>query len=135
MKSNQIGDPPLSKLRSDDHGTKWIILDKSPFQDLVKSVHDVSAAISGQKSGDRMFAAIFKGQFKKEESYWVCNYRTSNFHPFIPEKNGSNKDESILPVFRNRNHKKKIELGELFRSSGLPVEAPENWFALWDAPF
>ena len=133
---DQIKNPPQFKLESDDHGTKWIILEKAPFRDLVTAIDDISAAIWVQKTGDRMIAAIFKGTFEKEETYWICNYRTARFYPFIPEKKtGSNEDDSMAPASRGRNHEKEMALGQLFRSGGLPVETPENWFALWDAPF
>ena len=120
---DQTKNPPQFKLGSDDHGTKWIILEKAPFRDLVTAIDDISAAIWVQETGDRMIAAIFKGTFEKEESYWFCNYRTARFNPFM------------APASRGRNHEKEMALGQLFRSSGLPVETPENWFALWDAPF
>ena len=133
---DQLEDPPKFTLNADDHGTKWIILEKYPFQSLVKTVDRVSAELSIQKVGDRMIAAIFKGRFKKEDTYWICNYRTSNFYPFVPQKETeSNKDHGIPEGSRIRNHEKEMELGKLFKLRGLPVEAPENWFALWDAPF
>ena len=108
---------------SDPHGTMWIILRCGQFETLVSTIDYVSSAIASKGLGERMIAAIFKGSYDGHNSYWICNYRTSRFYPFIP------KGDKI------RSQDDEIKLGDIFRKKGLRVEPPENWFAIWEAPF
>ena len=111
------------RTHTDDHGTMWIIFTCKQFKTLVSTIDYASAAIADQGLGDRMIAAIFKGSFESHNSYWICNYRTSAFYPFIPQGDKIRFQES------------EIKLGNIFKKNGLRVEPQEKWFAIWEAPF
>ncbi len=107
----------------DDHGTQWIIINHPDFRNLIEVINELSKSISSEGLGSQMIAAVFKGDYNGENSYWICNYRTSKFYPFVP--NG--KD--------TRNYELEMELSRHFTQNGIPVEPPANWYPLWDAPF
>ena len=107
----------------DDHGTQWIIMNHPDFRNLIGIINELSKSISSEGLGSQMIAAVFKGDYNGENSYWICNYRTSKFYPFIP--NGKN----------TRNYELEMELSSHFTQNGIPVEPPTNWYPLWNAPF
>ena len=56
--------------------------------------------------------------------YWVYNYKTGKFYPFVP--NGPRKRDNVT----------ELRLGEIMKEQKLPVERKlENWYALWGIPF
>ena len=118
----EISNHVIRRTATDDHGTKWIILTESDFMLLVNLIDKFSMRISELNLGPRMIAAVFKGEFKGTKSYWICNYRTSRYYPFVPT--GSNQ----------RDYESEMAIAEMFRINGIPVESPQNWYPLWNAP-
>ena len=123
LKNSSLYSNIKHRTHTDHHGTIWIIFTCKQFEDLVSAVDYVSSAISDKGFGERMIAAIFKGSFENHNSYWICNYRTSAFYPFIPQGKQSRLNET------------EIKLGDIFKKHGLKVEPQEKWFAIWEAPF
>ena len=107
----------------DDHGTQWIIINHPDFKKLIEIINELSKSIASKGLGSQMIAAVFKGTYRGKNSYWICNYRTSKFYPFVP--NGED----------TRNYDLEMELSSHFTQSGVPVEPPSNWYPLWNAPF
>ena len=74
--------------------------------------------------GDRLLASVFAFEFQRQQVYWVYNYKTGKFYPFVP--NGP----------RKRDNATELRLGEIMKEQKLPVERKlENWYALWGIPF
>lgn len=108
---------------ADDHGTQWIVLKSEDFGALVKCVDRFSTGIADKGLGSQMIAAVFKGAMDNIDSYWICNYRTASYYPFVPVGKGE------------RDFDREMILSGIFKHHGMPVEPTENWYSLWDAPF
>ena len=118
----EVGTCVTGRTATDDHGTRWIILTESDFVSLVSLIDKFSMRISELNLGPRMIAAVFKGNFRGTKSYWICNYRTSRYYPFVPT--GSNQ----------RDYETETGIAEMFSFHGIPVESPQHWYPLWNAP-
>ncbi|MFL2803976.1 MAG: PspA-associated protein PspAB [Dehalococcoidia bacterium] len=118
--------PNISKvnvIETDDHGTKWVIFSSRSFENLISITDEFSKIIAAQDLGDRMIAAIFKSNLTEQKCYWICNYRSSKFYPFVPQEN------------QTRNSELEMTLGHTLSKLGIPVELHEKWYPVWDAPF
>ena len=109
-------------IEKDKHGTAWTLVTNDSFENLVADVDKISESIFMAGLGPRMIAAVFKGQFRESTVYWVCNYRTAKFYPFIPAGN------------QTRDNELEIDMGDVLIGMGIPVEPHSNWYALWDIP-
>ena len=109
-------------IEKDKHGTAWTLVTNDSFENLVAEVDKISESIFMAGLGPRMIAAVFKGQFRESTVYWVCNYRTAKFYPFIPAGN------------QTRDNELEIDMGDVLIGMGIPVEPHSNWYALWDIP-
>ena len=109
-------------IEEDKHGTAWTLVNNDSFENLVADVDQISESIFMAGLGPRMIAAVFKGQFRETTVYWVCNYRTAKFYPFIPIGN------------QTRDNELEIDMGDILIGMGIPVEPHSNWYALWDIP-
>ena len=118
----EVSSRVTGRTATDDHGTRWIILTESDFISLVSLIDKFSMRISELNLGPRMIAAVFKGNFRGTKSYWICNYRTSRYYPFVPT--GSNQ----------RDYETETGIAEMFSFHGIPVESPQHWYPLWNAP-
>ena len=113
----------IAVIEKDEHGTAWLVLDnKTSFEGLVGDVDQISESIFLSGLGPRMIAAVFRGQFRGNTIYWICNYRTARFYPFIPLES------------QTRDNELEIEMGDVLSGSGIPLEPYSNWYALWDIP-
>jgi len=74
----------ISRTTADDHGTQWIVLKSEDFGALVKGIDHFSTSIADKGLGSQMIAAVFKGTIENKDSYWICNYRTASYYPFVP---------------------------------------------------
>ncbi len=108
---------------TDEHGTKWVIFSSRSFQNLISITDEFSKTLAAQNLVDRIIAAIFKTNLSEQQCYWICNYKSSKFYPFVPQEN------------QTRNHELEMTLGHTISKLGIPVEPPEKWYAIWDAPF
>ena len=109
-------------IEKDKHGTAWTLIINNTFENLVADVDKISESIFSAGLGARMIAAVFKGQFRGSAVYWICNYRTAKFYPFIPTGN------------QTRDNQLEIDMGDIFIGMGIPIEPHSNWYALWDIP-
>ena len=118
--------PNITKINivdSDEHGIKWVILSSTSFKNIISATDEFSKIIASQNLGDRMIAAIFKSNINSQDCYWICNYSSSKFYPFVPQKN------------KTRNSELEMTLGHTLSKLGIPVEPHEKWYPIWDAPF
>ncbi len=113
----------ISRTTADDHGTQWIVLKSEDFGALVKGIDHFSTSIADKGLGSQMIAAVFKGTIENKDSYWICNYRTASYYPFVPIGK------------RERDFDREIILSGIFKHHRMPVEPTENWYSLWDSPF
>ena len=108
----------------DEFGTRWVALDDPDFEDIVTTLHLIGEAVADHGFGDRLLASVFAFEFQRQQVYWVYNYKTGKFYPFVP--NGP----------RKRDNATELRLGEIMKEQKLPVERKlENWYALWGIPF
>lgn len=123
LKEITLSDSTMEVIEKDEHGTAWLVLDnKTSFENLVGDVDQISESIFLSGLGPRMIAAVFRGQFRGNTIYWICNYRTARFYPFIPLES------------QTRDNELEIEMGDVLSSNGIPLEPYSNWYALWNIP-
>ena len=112
------------EITDDEFGTRWVVLDDPDFEDIVSALHLIGEAVADHGFGDRLLASVFAFEFERQKVYWIYNYKTGKFYPFIP--NGP----------RQRDNATEMRLGEIMKEQKLPVERKlENWYALWGIPF
>jgi hypothetical protein len=108
----------------DEFGTRWVVLDDQDFEDLVTTLHLIGETVADHGFGDRLLASVFAFEFERQEVYWIYNYKTGKFYPFVTSGP------------RQRDNATEMRLGELMKEQKLPVERKlENWYALWGIPF
>ena len=111
-------------VRDDDFGTRWVVLEAADFHDLAGLIHAIAVAISDRELSDRLLAAAFGFEYQGRPAYWLFNYKSGRFYPFIPV------------AARQRDRASEMRLGEMMRSENIPMEKkPEDWRALWGIPF
>ncbi len=112
------------EVTDDDLGTRWVVLDDPDFEDLVSTIHLVSETVADHGFADRLLAAAFSFEFQRQTVYWIYNYRSGRFYPFVPSAD------------RQRDNALEMRLGEVMKEQKLPVERRlESWYALWGIPF
>jgi hypothetical protein len=112
------------ELIDDSFGTRWVVVDDPDFEDLVATVHLVAETISDHGFGDRLIAAVFRLSYEGKPAYWIYNYKSGRFYPFVPL--GS----------QQRDNNAEMRLGVLMETERLPVQKSlEQWYALWGIPF
>lgn len=108
----------------DSFGTRWVVVDDPDFEDLVSTVHLVAETISEHGFGDRLIAAVFRLSYEGKPAYWIYNYKSGSFYPFVPS--GA----------QQRDNNAEMQLGALMETERLPVQKSlEQWYALWGIPF
>ena len=120
------GRPVTARLhvRDDGFGTRWVILEAPDFRDLASLVHAIAVAISDGGFSDRLLAAAFGFEYRGRPAYWLFNYKSGRFYPFVPV------------AVRERDRASETRLGELMRSENIPMEKKrEDWRPLWEIPF
>jgi hypothetical protein len=112
------------EITDDEFGTRWVILDDPDFEDLVSVLHLIGETVAEHGFGDRLLASVFAFEFERQEVYWIYNYKSGKFYPFV--SNGNHK----------RDNATELRLGEIMKQHKMPVESKlENWYALWGIPF
>lgn len=108
----------------DNLGTRWVVIDDADFEDLVSNIHLVSETVTDHGFADRLLAAAFSFRFQQRYAYWIYNYRSGTFYPFVPSLDGE------------RDNATELRFGEVMKEQKLPVEKRlERWYALWGIPF
>lgn len=112
------------EIMDDEFGTRWVVLDDRNFEDLVGTLHLIGETVADHGFGDRLLASAFGFEFQRQKVYWIYNYKTGRFYPFVPSGR------------RQRDNAVEMRMGEIMREQKLPVERRlENWYALWGIPF
>ena len=108
----------------DDFGTRWVVLDGPDFEDLVSTIHLISETVADHGFADRILAAAFAFEYQRQDAYWIYNYKSGKFYPFVASGE------------RERDNATELRLGEVMKEQKLPVERRlESWYALWGIPF
>ena len=108
----------------DDFGTRWVVLDAPDFEDLVATIHTIAETIIDHGFADRLLAAAFRFEFRRQPAYWLYNYKQGRFYPFVPTAS------------RERDYATEMRIGEVMREEKIRVERRlERWYALWGIPF
>jgi hypothetical protein len=112
------------RTKTDNFGFDWIILEDSDFEDMVATIHVVSATLIDHQFGDRLLAALFRFKDRNGRSvYWFYNFRQGTFYPFIPTGE------------QERDNAEEMRLANLMDGE-MPVEKElERWYPMWDIPF
>jgi hypothetical protein len=101
-----------------------VVLDDPDFEDLVSTIHLVSETVADHGFADRILAAAFSFEYQRQNAYWIYNYKSGKFYPFVPSGE------------RDRDNATEMRLGEVMKEQKLPVERRlESWYALWGIPF
>ena len=112
------------EVTDDEFGTRWVVLDDPDFEDLVSTIHGVAETINEHGFGDRLLAAVFKFEYDRQEAYWIYNYKSGRFYPFV-QSGVTQRDNNF-----------ELRLGEIMKSEKIPVERDlEKWYSLWGIPF
>ena len=112
------------QVRDDGFGTRWAIIESADFHELARLIHAIAVAISDRELSDRLLAAAFGFEYQGRPAYWLFNYKSGRFYPFVPV------------AARERDRASEMRLGEMMRSENIPMEKkPEDWRALWGIPF
>lgn len=108
----------------DEFGTRWVALDDPDFEDLVSTLHLIGETVADHGFGDRLLASVFALEFHQQKVYWIYNYKTGKFYPFVTSGP------------QQRDNATEMRLGEIMKEQKMPVERKlENWYALWGIPF
>ena len=108
----------------DGLGTRWVVLDDPDFEDLVSTIHLVSETVADHGFADRILAEAFAFEYQRQDAYWIYNYKSGKFYPFVASGE------------RERDNATELRLGEVMKEQKLPVERRlESWYALWGIPF
>ena len=108
----------------DSFGTRWVVVKDPDFEDLVSTIYLVSETIADHGYGDRLIAAVFGLNYEGQPAYWIYNYKSGRFYPFVPS--GA----------QQRNNNAEMRLGVLMDTERLPVQKGlDQWYALWGIPF
>ena len=112
------------EITDDDFGTRWVVLDDPDFEDLVSTIHLISETVADHGFANRLLAAAFSFEFQRRNVYWIYNYKSGKFYPFVASGE------------RERDNATELRLGEVMKEQRLPVERRlERWYALWGIPF
>ena len=112
------------EITDDDFGTRWVVLDDPDFEDLVSTIHLISETVADHGFADRILATAFAFEYQRQDAYWIYNYKSGKFHPFIASGE------------RERDNATELRLGEVMKEQRLPVERRlESWYALGGIPF
>lgn len=112
------------EITDDDFGTRWVVLDDPDFEDLVSTIHLISETVADHGFADRLLAAAFAFEYQRRNVYWIYNYKSGKFYPFVASGE------------RERDNATELRLGEVMKEQKLPVERRlESWYALWGIPF
>ncbi len=117
----------VSRLREDEYGYQWVVLDDDDFEDLVTNIHFAADTLVEQGFGSRLLAAVFAfEELDREEArraYWMYSFRRGAYYPFVPTA-----DEE-------RDQRTEFKL-ESVLDGELDIEDDESyWYPLWpDAP-
>ena len=112
------------EITDDDFGTRWVVLDDPDFEDLVSTIHLISETVGDHGFANRLLAAVFSFEFQRRTVYWIYNYKTGKFYPFVAS--GEHERDNAI----------ELRLGEVMKEQKLPVERRlESWYALWGIPF
>ncbi|MCH8309670.1 MAG: hypothetical protein IIB17_04140 [Chloroflexi bacterium] len=108
----------------DEFGTRWVALDAPNFEDMVSALHLIGETVADHGFGDRLLASVFTFEFQGQKVYWIYNYKTGKFYPFV------------ATGCHQRDNATEMRLGEIMKEQQIPVERKlENWYALWGIPF
>jgi hypothetical protein len=112
------------EITDDDFGTRWVVLHDPDFEDLVSTTHLISETVADHGFADRLLAAAFAFEYQRRDAYWIYNYKSGKFYPFVPSGE------------RDRDNATELRLGEVMKEQKLPVKRRlESWYALWGIPF
>ncbi len=109
---------------NDRYGYRWALLEDEQFEDLIATIHIFSQTLQEEGFGEQLLAAVFKFLRGKQPVYWIYNYKSGNFYPFVPTDSAK----------RRRDNAYELRLRGLMQRE-LPLEPEiENWFPLWGVP-
>jgi hypothetical protein len=105
------------EVTDDDFGTRWVVLDDPDFEDLVSTIHLISETVADHGFADRILAAAFSLEYQRRNVYWIYNYKSGKFYPFVASAE------------RQRDNATEMRLGEVMKEQELPVERRlERWY-------
>ena len=109
--------------KSDTYGFEWLVVRDNEFEDLVTTVHLVSAELAERGFGEQLLAAVFRFEGGKDPLYWIYGYKRGAFWPFIPTGEDQQRDNA-----------EELELKAKLEKE-LPIEQDlSRWFGLFGAP-
>jgi hypothetical protein len=112
------------EIKTDEFGTRWVVVHDPDFEDLVTTLHMIGEVITDHGFGDRLLAAVFRIDFEGARAYWVYNIKRGRYYPLV------------LKGDRQRDNHAEMRLGTMMEKEKLPVEPTlEQWYALWGIPF
>jgi len=112
-----------SHLRRDEYGYQWVLLEDPDFSDLVTAIHMVGETLGAHGFQDRLLAAVFAFHKGDQPLYWVYNYKSGRYYPFVPL--GERRRDSSLELRLAGAMKRELPL----------EEDPSQWYGLWGIPF
>lgn len=112
------------RLQADDYGYQWAILEDPDFEDLVTAIHMVGETLQAHGYRDQLLAALFGFRREGRTVYWIYNYKSGKFYPFVPTGQARQRDNAL-----------ETRLGAAMRKE-LPIaDDPSEWYGLWGIPF
>jgi len=124
------------RLKDEDGGLRWVILEDASFADLASSVFTVGNAIASNGAKDKLISAVFLLSFTHGvregdtrsllRSYWIFRYDRHAFYPFVPtgDKEG------------DRDRPSELQLAKLLRREDVEIDMTlEQWRGIWGMPF
>jgi hypothetical protein len=124
------------RLKDEDGGLRWVILEDASFPDLTSSVYTVGNAIAANGTKDCLVAAVFLVNFTHSvretdtrsflRSYLIYRYDRHGYYPFVPTSDREG----------DRDRPSELQLARMFSKEGLVIDRTlEEWRGLWGVPF
>ena len=111
------------RLRTDEHGYVWVLLDDRRLERLAEGVLQVGEALTGHGFAERLLAVVFPFSWKERKLYWIYNGSRGRFTPFAPAGQDQQRDYPLE------------ERMEASLRRHLPTERqPSQWYPIWGMP-
>ncbi|MBM3947223.1 MAG: hypothetical protein FJ315_07505 [SAR202 cluster bacterium] len=121
--SSDLGSPAVPfKVEKDSFGYLWVVFRDASYEALASAVIKVADAAVRQGYGDRLAVTLFPFKRGQQDVFWIFNFASGRFYPFVPTNDTQRDNELELSMARTVPKE-------------LPIDpALERWRGLWGAP-
>lgn len=127
------------RLKDDEYGMRWVVLNDGDFDDLLSSTYTVANAIRHNGGDDNLLAAAFHMDMSSSllgnvastdslvaEAYLIFRFDRNRYYPFVLDEDSNGERDVAM----------EVGMASAMRSHGLNIDGERrHWLGLWGIPF